>query len=251
MGILENRVALVTGAGQGIGRGIAYALAAEGAALALVGRTEAKLKTTADEICSRGGHAITVVADITDPEQITAAVERSIAQLGDLDMLVNNAQEFNFGTLLDIDLDLVEAGWRSGAMATLRFMRAVHANLAGGGVIVNVSSGAVLDNNPKGIGAYAAVKAAIQSLSRAAAVEWAADGIRVNAVMPLARTPAVQASFDAFDGLEQRLIETIPLARLGEPENDIGRAVVFLCGPDAAYITGTTLVVDGGSQYLR
>lgn len=248
---LNDKVALVTGAGQGIGRGIAYALAGDGAAVAVAGRTESKLEDTVAEIERRGGRALPVVCDVTEPEQITKAVDQTVAAFGGLDVLVNNAQEFNFGTILDIPLDLVEAGWRSGPLATLLFMRAAYPHLTDGGVVVNVSSGAALDTGIAGVGAYSAAKSAIESLSRAAAVEWAGDGIRVNTLIPLALTPSVQAVFDANPGLHDHLVSGIPLGRFGDAETDIGPAVAFLAGDGAGFMTGTTLSVDGGSVRLR
>jgi NAD(P)-dependent dehydrogenase (short-subunit alcohol dehydrogenase family) len=247
----SSRTALITGAGQGIGQGIAYALAADGISVAAAGRTESKLKDTVAEIEGRGGSAIPVVCDVTDPDQIASAVAYTLAELGGLDVLVNNAAAFDFGTLLDIPLELVEEGWRAGPLATLLFMRAAQRHLAGGGVIINVSSGAAGDASIAGIGSYSASKSAIESLTRAAAVEWAGDGIRVNTIIPLALTPAVQASFDSHPGLEEHLVSTVPLGRLGDPESDIGAAVAFLCSPAASFITGTTLTVDGGSVRLR
>jgi NAD(P)-dependent dehydrogenase (short-subunit alcohol dehydrogenase family) len=136
MTTMENTVALVTGAGQGIGQGIAYTLADRGAAVAVAGRTESKLKDTVAEIERRGGQATPVVCDITEPDQIIAAVDQTVSTLGGLNVLVNNAQEFNFGTILDIPLDLVDAGWRSGPVATLLFMRAAYPHLQGGGVVI-------------------------------------------------------------------------------------------------------------------
>lgn len=251
MGSLDSKAALVTGAGQGIGQGIAYALSNEGAAVAVAGRTESKLKETVAEIERRGGTAVPVVVDVKDAEQIVSAVEETVGALGRLDLLVNNAQEFSFGALLDIPLETVEAGWQSGPMATLRFMRAAYGHLRDGGAIVNISSSAAVDADIAHIGAYSAAKSAIDSFTRAAAVEWAGEGIRVNSVMPIARTPAVQSTLDQMPGFEEQLIGTIPLGRLGDPEADIGPAVAFLCGPSARFITGTTLSVDGGIVRLR
>jgi len=248
---LENAVALVTGAGQGIGQGIAYALVQRGVAVAVAGRTESKLKDTVAEIERRGGQATPVVCDVTDPDQIVEAVDQTVTTLGGLNVLVNNAQEFNFGAILDIPLDLVDAGWRSGPLATLLFMRAAYPHLQGGGVVINISSGAAVDTGIAGVGAYSATKSAIESLSRAAAVEWADEGIRVNTVMPLALTPSVQAVFDMNPGLHEHLVSEVPLGRFGDAETDIGPAVAFLAGPDAGFITGTTLSVDGGSVRLR
>lgn len=251
MAQLDNTVALVTGAGQGIGQGIAYTLAGHGAAVAVAGRTETKLKATVAEIERRGGRAISVVCDVTEADQITEAVDQTVSTFGGLDVLVNNAQEFNFGTINDIPLELVDAGWRSGPLATLLFMRAAFPHLRGGGVVINVSSGAALDTGIAGVGAYSAAKSAIESLSRAGAVEWADEGIRVNTLIPLALTPSVQAVFDMNPGLHEQLVAGVPLGRFGDPETDIGSAVAFLCSPDARFITGTTLSVDGGSVRLR
>jgi len=247
----NTRTALVTGAGQGIGRGIAYALATDGVAVAVAGRTGPKLKDTVAEIERRGGTAIPVVCDVTVADQVEGAVRSTVDELGSLDILVNNASAFDFGALLDIPLALVEEGWRAGPLATLLFMRAAHRHLTDGGVIVNVSSGAAGEAAIAGVGSYSASKSAIESLTRAAAVEWAADGIRANTIIPLALTPSVQGSFDAYPGLEDRLISSVPLGRLGDPEVDIGAAVAFLCSPAAGYITGTAITVDGGSTRLR
>ena len=251
MNTLANKVALVTGAGQGMGRGIALALASEGAAVAVVGRTKSKLEDTAAEIKRRGGSAIPVVADVTEESQIVEAVNATISALGSLDVLVNNAQEFNFGSLLEIPLDLVDAGWRSGPLATLLFMRASFPHLRDGGVIINVSSTAAVDAELAGIGAYSATKSAIDSFTRAAAVEWAGEGIRALSIMPIGRTPALQGTLDQYPGLEDKVVSGIPLGWIGDPETDIGAPVAFLASPAARYMTGTTVSIDGGSVRLR
>ncbi|MGD2100999.1 MAG: SDR family oxidoreductase [Acidimicrobiia bacterium] len=248
---LDGKVALVTGAGQGIGRGIALALAKQGAAVSIVGRTLSKLEKTVATIEERGATAIAVEADVKDAADVDRAVSETVARLGSLDVLVNNAQEYNFGPLLDIPFELVDAGWQSGPVGTLRFMRAAHEHLKNGGVVINMSSSAANDTDLAGIGAYSATKAAIDSLSRAAAVEWAGDGIRVNTLMPFARTPSVEASFEMVPGLEEQLIAGIPLQRIGDPETDIGPVATFLAGDDSRFITGTTISVDGGAVRLR
>jgi NAD(P)-dependent dehydrogenase (short-subunit alcohol dehydrogenase family) len=248
---LTGKVALVTGAGQGIGRGISLALAAEGAAVALMGRTAAKLDAARDEILARGGMAASYPGDVTDEAGVDDIVRRVVSDMGSLDILVNNAQEYAFGSIAELDLGQLEAGWRSGAVGALNLMRAAHPHLAGGGVVINISSGAASDPAPSGLGGYAAVKAAIDSLSRAAAVEWAPEGIRVVTLIPFAKTPAVASVLDAAPEMEQAILSTVPLGRFGDPETDLGRAAAFLASADASFITGSSLVVDGGTTYLR
>ncbi len=247
---LSDKVALVTGAGQGIGRGIALAMAAEGASVALVGRTLAKLEHVAAEIEARGGRAVAIACDVSDPVQVDAAVARTVEALGRLDVLVNNAQEYAFGPIAALDLDAVQAGWQSGALGTLRFMQAARPHLEGGGAVVNISSGAA-GNPSAGTGGYAAVKAAIEALGRTAAVEWAPSGIRVNTLVPFARTPAVDAVLNTAPGLEEQVLAEVPLGRFGDPEAEIGKAAVYLATEDASFVTGSTLAADGGSAYVR
>lgn len=250
-GVLDGRPAIVTGGGQGVGKGIALALAAEGALVAVLGRTESTLKETSAEIEGRGGKAIAVVCDIRDPDQLRSAVDTVVDQFGGVRILVNNALMIPHGMLLDIDEQTVDDAWKSGPLAALRLMRLCHPYLRDGGSVINVTSGAGFAGGPPGLGMYGSVKAALNALNRSASQEWAADGIRVNAISPMAMTPA----FDEWkkhdpEGFDQVLVN-VPLKRLGDPEGDIGRAAVFLCGPDSAYITGTTLPVDGGALYLR
>ncbi len=251
MAELEGKVALVTGAGQGVGQGIALALAAEGAAIAVAGRTESKLVDTCGLIEARAGRAVPIVCDVGEADQISACVERTVDELGGVDILVNNAQAVPLGRVLEVSDEMFELGWRTGPLAALRFMRLCHPYLRGGGVVVNIGTGAALRNDMSGYGAYAAVKEAIRSLTRAAACEWGSEGIRVNAIIPMAMSPGMVAwSKFAPDQFEETL-RSIPLGRGGDPERDIGRAVAFLVGPAASYITGTTLMIDGGHAYLR
>jgi NAD(P)-dependent dehydrogenase (short-subunit alcohol dehydrogenase family) len=251
MGTMDGKVALVTGAGQGIGRGIALALAGEGASVALMGRTVSTLDQVAAEIAERGGKAVAIVGDVADDADCTSAVAETVAQFGALDVLVNNAQAFAFGSVADIDLADVEAGWQSGPRGTLRLMRAALPHLREGGAVVTLSTSATSDGDGAGTGASAAAKAAVEALSRAAAVEWAGEGVRVTVVIPFSRTPSVDAVLSAYEGVEEQVLAQVPMGRWGDAEREIGRAVAFLCGPDASFITGTSLAVDGGSTYLR
>jgi meso-butanediol dehydrogenase/(S,S)-butanediol dehydrogenase/diacetyl reductase len=198
----------------------------------------------------RGGVAAPIVCDVTRADQVSAAVDATVTRFGTVDVLVNNAQDFSFGPVLALDPAGLERSWASGLLGTLHMMRTCHPHLRDGGAIVNVGSGVAHAPVP-GVGGYAAVKAAITTLSRTAAVEFAGDGIRVNTIVPFALTPPVEASFEANPGSADAAVANVPLGRIGDPHRDIGRAVAFLCGPDAAYITGTVLTVDGGETHLR
>jgi meso-butanediol dehydrogenase/(S,S)-butanediol dehydrogenase/diacetyl reductase len=250
-GMLVDRRALVTGGGQGVGRGIALALSEAGAAVVLLGRTEQKLRSVQTEITERGGSAFVVVADVRRPEDVERGVRETIAHLGGLDVLVNNAQTPALGSVLSVDEADYIACWESGPLAAFRFMRACRPHLGQGSVVINLGSGTSVNPNPAGRGVYASAKAAIATLSRAAGVEWGPDGIRVLTVLPAATSPSAEAWAERNPAEYERSVQSIPLRRLGDPIGDIGRAVAFLCGPDAQFISATTIALDGGQAYLR
>jgi meso-butanediol dehydrogenase / (S,S)-butanediol dehydrogenase / diacetyl reductase len=248
--LLQGKVAIITGAGQGVGRGVAIALADEGASVMLMGRTVSKVDSVRDEIVGRGGVAESLGGDVKLLADIERCVDATVARFGTVDILVNNAQEVALGSILELQDDAVNAGWESGPLATWRFMRACHPHLVGGGSVINMGSRAGVRPDPARRGAYAAVKEAIRAFTRAAAIEWGPDNIRVNAVLPYAMSPALERlATERPDEFAQRQRES-PLQRIGDSVNDIGRAVVFLAGPDAAYITGATIPVDGGSSFI-
>jgi NAD(P)-dependent dehydrogenase (short-subunit alcohol dehydrogenase family) len=256
VGILDGKVAIVTGAGQGVGQGIAFALAGEGCSIAVAGRTASKLRATCEEIERRYGRqgvrAIPIPCDVCQAEDIDRCVATTARELGRIDILVNNAQVVPLGRLLDVTDAAFQAGWDSGPLATLRFMRACHGHLVRThGSIVNLGSSASLRWDMAGYGAYAAVKEAIRSLTRAAAAEWGPEGIRVNAILPLALSPGMEGWVSARPEESRAFLSTVPLGRVGDCEKDIGRAVVFLVGPDAGYVTGASLLLDGGQAFLR
>jgi NAD(P)-dependent dehydrogenase (short-subunit alcohol dehydrogenase family) len=251
---LAGKAVIVTGAGQGGGYGSAVALARDGAKVTLMGRTRAKLDRVAEEIAGFGGEALVFAGDVTRPADVAAVVAETAGRFGGPHGLVNAAQspEIRFGDLLTVERGVLSDLWESGFVATLELMRAVHPHMrrAGGGSIVNFGSGA--QHNPATYGAYAAVKSAIHTMSRAAALEWAGDNIRVNVVLPFVKSPAADADF-ATKGTTSEAAgrRGTPLGRIGEPEADIGRAVAFLIGDDAAYLTGNTLGLDGGRTFIR
>ncbi|WP_420881551.1 SDR family NAD(P)-dependent oxidoreductase [Rhodococcus sp. (in: high G+C Gram-positive bacteria)] len=248
MGTLDGKVALITGAGQGIGQGVAFALAREGADIAVVGRTESKLVDTCAELSRLGVRAEPIVCDVSDHDALEPLVDKTVESLGGVDILVNNAVSSELGDLLDIDLDKVERSFMTGPLAALRLMRACHPHMKarGGGSIINMVTSAAVRWDQGGYGAHAASKEALRSFSRTAASEWGVDGIRVNAVAPHALSPALARWTAERPEEAKAFVKTIPLGRIGECEDDIGRAVAFLVGPDARYLTGATIPLDGG-----
>ena len=252
MGKLSGQVALVTGAGQGVGQGIALALAAEGAAVAVMGRTRAKLDDTVKQIAQRGARAIAIEGDVCNADDVQRTVDTTVRELGGLQILVNNAQEVPLGKLLDVSDDAFARGFASGPLATHRFMRAAHPHLKQrGGVIVNLGTAASLRHDPIGYGCYGAVKEATRTLTRAAAVEWGADGVRALNIIPLAESPGFAGWKAARPDEYAEYCKSIPVGYVGNCEQDIGRVVAFLCSEEGRYVNGTSITVDGGRDFLR
>lgn len=251
MRTLEGRVALVTGGGHGVGRGIALALSDAGANVVICGRTPETLAAVRGEIEERGGHALDLVCDITRAEDRECLIAAMLERFGAINILINNAAFVPHGSLLEIADETIAAAWNTGPLASLHLMRLCYPHLKGDGAIVNVSSGAAIASSVPIRGIYAAVKSALNAISRAAANEWGPDGIRVNTIMPVALTGPFERFMDNEPEQAQAVIRNIPLRRIGDPEHDIGAAVVFLVGPDSRYLTGATIPLDGGSAYLR
>jgi NAD(P)-dependent dehydrogenase (short-subunit alcohol dehydrogenase family) len=251
-GQLDGRVAIVTAGGQGVGRGVSIALARAGAQVAVSGRTVSKCHAVVDEIAALGGAAIALECDVTATGHIDACVERTLAEYGGIDILVNAADDQRLVPFLDITDDDMLANFRTGAMGTVQCMQAVvpHLQARGGGAIVNVASGAGLLAMP-GMGVYSAVKEAIRSLTRTAAVELGPLGIRVNVICPVAWAPSFEEWLHQDPDEYAALIARTPLGRVGDPVDDVGEGVVFLCSDQSRYVTGTTLMLDGGNTYLR
>jgi len=245
---LTGKVALITGAGQGVGQGIALGLAAAGAAVAVTGRTAAKLDQTCALITERGGRAVAIEGNVKDAVSLAAMVDQAVAELGGLDILVNNAQEVPNGPLLDVSDDAFMAGFESGPLASFRLMKLAHPHMVarGGGVIVNLASSAGIRWDMSGFGAYGAVKQATRVLTRAAAAEWGRVGIRVLTIAPHAESPGLKWWVANNPDEAKAFFRSIPLGRIGQLEEDIGRAVAALCSDDFGYLTGATIPLDGG-----
>ena len=245
---LSGRVAVVTGAGKGIGRGIALSLARAGADVALAARTAADIEAVAAEVRALGRRAIAVATDVTDSAQLERLAERTLGELGRLDIWVSNAgglpdatpryltrtPEDRWDAQLDLNLKSV---WASAVVAARHFG-------AEGGAIINISSRAAIGPAVKN-GPYAASKAAVNSLTATLALELAPK-IRVNAIAP---GPIPTENFNAStkfpEGKPLEKMLGIPLGRLGTPD-DIGNAVVFMASDAASWITGQCLYVTGG-----
>jgi NAD(P)-dependent dehydrogenase (short-subunit alcohol dehydrogenase family) len=248
MASLVGKVALITGAGQGIGQGVALAMAGAGAMVAVAGRTLAKVETTAAMIRERGGTALALDCDVKNATDLAAIIERTVADFGGIDVLVNNAQEVPLGRLDDVTDAAFLAGFESGPLATMRLMKLARPHLVarGGGTIFNFASSAGIRWDMTGYGAYAAVKQAIRALTRAAAAEWGGEGVRVLTIAPHAESPGLKGWIEHNPDEAQAFFRTIPLGRVGSLEQDIGQALVALCGSDLAYLTGATIPLDGG-----
>lgn len=253
MGRLDGKVAIVTGASQGSGYGASRAMAREGASVVLVSRTREKLESAVREIEGAGGKALACPCDVTNRDAMAELVDEAAKRFGRIDVLVNAAQSpvIRTAPIAEISDEDVRELWESGAVATLALMRAVrpHMIAAGGGSVVNFASGSV--HNPAQYGVYAGVKAAIQAMSRAAALEWAKDGIRINCVFPMSESPAADADFAMVEGRAEAVARGIPLGRMGDPIEDIGQPIAFLASDESRFITGSTLALDGGLAYLR
>jgi NAD(P)-dependent dehydrogenase (short-subunit alcohol dehydrogenase family) len=252
MGSLTGQVALVTGAGQGVGQGIALALASEGAAVAVIGRTASKLETTCELLRERGARAQPFRCDVVETGTIPDTVAAVTEAFGGVDILVNNAYSGAYGPLLDLSDEVVERSFASGPMATLAFMKACHPHMLrrGGGHIVNLVTSAMVRWDPTTYGAYAAAKQAVRSFTRTAAVEWARDGIRANSIAPHALSPGLKGWTERFPEEAAAFVAAIPMGRIGDCEEDIGRAVVALVSSDLSYLTGATIPLDGGQAFF-
>ena len=245
---LNGKVALVTGGGQGVGRGIALALASAGANVAVFGRTQSKLDSTVAEIENRGSKGVACAGDVCSKADLEHTVAQTRDAFGGIDILVNNAQQVPMGKLLDVTDEAFEAGFQSGPLAAFRLMKLVQPIMVerGGGTIFNLVSSAGIRWDMAGYGAYGSIKQAMRPLTRGAAAEWGEFGIRVLSLAPHAKSPSLEWWIDKHPEEAAAFFQTIPLKRIGECEEDIGKAVVALCQPELGYLTGATIPLDGG-----
>ncbi len=247
---LEGKAAIITGAGQGIGRGIARRFAREGASVMIAERDEQTGTRTASELEALGGAGQFIQTDVGEKDQVEAAVEATAAAFGRVDILVNNAwagpplARFEWRTSEEM-----EDALRVGFLSNFWSMQAVfpHMKKLGQGRIINLCS-------LNGVNAhmytvhYNTAKEAVRTLTRSAAREWARHQILCNVICPAAATESYVAVMSQNPEMEKEILASHPMHRMGDPEEDIGGAALFLASDDSRYVTGNTLVVDGGGH---
>jgi len=244
--VLHGRVAVVTGASRGLGRAIAVALAKSGAAVAVAGRAKQELDDTAHLVESAGGRALVVPTDVTSYEAVEALMNRAVAELGRLDIVVNNAGVAKVAPLVEMSPEDWHAMLEVNLTGVFYGCRAAGPRLIaqGSGKVINVASvlGAV---GLPGYTVYGATKGGVIALTRTLGVEWARHNIQVNAIAP--GWFATDMTHEAFadSRINQRLTRDIPARRIGDPD-EIGPLAVYLASPASGFMTGQTIFLDGG-----
>lgn len=244
---LEKKVVIVTGGASGIGGAVSRVLVARGAKVVAVDlNSEAGEKLKQD----LGADVEFIPGDVSEKDVATTAVALANEKFGGLDGLVNNAHASRQAMFNDLTEEQWELSFNTGFRATRQFMTAAYPLLAvNGGSVVNFGSGSAMVGQITQA-SYAASKEAIRGLSRVTANEWAKDNIRVNVVSPMALTDGVKAWSEAFPELYKDSLAKVPLGRFGDPEQDVAPIVAFLLSDDSKYMTGQTLMADGGANKL-
>lgn len=246
---LDGRVAIVTGAGQGVGQGIANRLAQLGAHVVIAARRAETGEPAAELIRSHGGSAVCIVTDVTTRASVEACVDETVDRFGALDVMVHNAFAGGQASRLE---DTPADAWfqmsRTSAWASFWCAQAAfpHLRESDCGRLVLVTSPSGIEGSAN-IPLYSPAKASQRAIAKSLAREWGPFGITVNCIAPVAETPALAGAFAQVPTLRGAIEARTPLQRIGDPTTDIGGVVAFLAGLDAGYVTGQTIVCDGGS----
>lgn len=247
---LNGKVAIVTGASQGIGLAIARAFVREGAAVVMSARRGEVLAQEAEKLAAEGGQVEAVTADVARKEDAQRTVDAAIARFGRLDILVNNAQTTRQAGVENITDEAIALTFGSGLFGTLYHMQAAFPHLKErGGSIINFGTRQGIYGEP-GDGIYGANKEGVRALSRSAAREWGQFGIRVNVINPAGLSPAAARFFAENPERGQKYMDDISLRRFGDLDADIAPVAVYLASEGSRYLTGQTLNADGGQIML-
>ena len=254
MGILEGKVIIVTGGGQGIGEGLVYACCHEGAKVVNLGRTFEKVERVVNNIKKDGCDAIAIQCDVSEREQIDAAVAKVIETYGKIDGLVVNHMTQSFGAVEDCTEENMWYDYKNNVLGTFNCVKACLPYLKETkGRIVNFASGSGTHGTP-GMLSYATSKEAIRGMTKVLAIELAKYEINVNCVVPTGNSPAWETTKKQFPDRLEKMLEGYLIRRgdnLGDPEADIGGIVVFLLSKYSQYMTSRTLFADGGKSFFR
>ena len=250
MGTLDGKVAIVTGAARGIGKGMTTALVKEGAAVTITDISQETLENTKNELMKiAGANLLAVIADGRKDDAVKEAVRKTVEQFGRIDILINNAQAAVVGVPLEKHtMEDLALAFESGFFASFRYMVACLPCLKETqGTVINFASDAGIVGNAGMLG-YNAAKEAIRALTRTAAREWAQHNITVNTIIPGMLTEGLKQFAKEHPEHIERSKQAIPLGRLGDPELDAGGFVVYLASPGAKYFTGQTFNLNGGTN---
>lgn len=248
---LKDKAVIITGGAGGIGSGMAKAMVKEGAKVAIVDLNEEQGNAVLSELQEISPDSMFIKADLTEREKLHEIVDTVVEKYGKLDVLVNNAhasRQVNFEDTTQADMDF---SFDTGFYPTFYLMQSAFPHLKESkGSVINFASGAGLEGQ-KTQTAYAAAKEAIRAISKVAANEWGEYGINVNIISPIAMTPGVEAWSKEHPETFEAIVSKVPMKRWGDPEKDIGPIAVFLASEDSNYMTGQTLMADGGSIQIR